>query len=74
MWAQLDRCWGVMCAMQDGNLGLRGIAYFFRSHQCNPLCARLNLKPFTRCPADVKAQVSTQTMAHLTHVSADSGL
>jgi elongation factor 2 kinase len=40
----------------DGNLGLRGVALFFRSHQCNPLCARLGLPAFRRCPTDVRAQ------------------
>ena len=26
-----------------------------RSHECNPLCHRLRLTPFIRCPADVEA-------------------
>lgn len=30
----------------DGNLGLRGMALFFHTHRCNPLCAFLGLTPF----------------------------
>ncbi|VDN14969.1 unnamed protein product [Dibothriocephalus latus] len=30
----------------DGNLGLRGMALFFHTHRCNPLCAWLGLTPF----------------------------
>ncbi|KAG2490554.1 hypothetical protein HYH03_010948 [Edaphochlamys debaryana] len=40
----------------EGNLGARGMGLFFRSHECNALCARLGLKPFDRCDADVRAQ------------------
>jgi elongation factor 2 kinase len=32
----------------EGNLGLRGMALFFRSHECNSLCERLKLKQFER--------------------------
>lgn len=32
----------------EGNLGLRGMALFFRTHECNALCRRLGLNPFER--------------------------
>jgi hypothetical protein len=35
-----------------------------RTHECNPLCARLGLKPFHRCPADIKAQVCDASTLH----------
>lgn len=56
--------WAVPCAEHatpgDGNLGLRGMALFFRTHECNLLCSRLKLAPFERCATDVAAQVRAE--------------
>ncbi len=36
---------GGGCSYGDGNLGEAGMKYFFRSHTCNSICAKLALKP-----------------------------
>eukprot|EP00892_Ulva_mutabilis_P005631 jgi/Ulvmu1/343/UM001_0347.1 len=39
-----------------GNLGLRGMAMFFRTHECNDLCRKLGLHEFERCEVDQAGQ------------------
>lgn len=39
----------------DGNLGIRGMALFFHTHRCNPLCQALDLDPFDLCPGEQQA-------------------
>lgn len=50
-------CVCLLLLSGDGNLGLRGMALFFRTHECNLLCSKLKLEPFERCATDVAAQV-----------------
>jgi len=52
-------------AYGEGNLGLRGMALFFRTHECNDLCTRLGLEPFGRCEADLKAQGATSSSSKM---------
>ncbi|CAH8448528.1 unnamed protein product [Schistosoma turkestanicum] len=37
----------------DGNLGTRGMALFFHSHKCNPLCKWLGLAQFDLAPSEL---------------------
>ncbi|CAH8830353.1 unnamed protein product [Trichobilharzia szidati] len=40
----------------DGNLGARGMALFFHSHRCNPLCKWLGLAEFDLAPSEIGSQ------------------
>ncbi|VEL21179.1 unnamed protein product [Protopolystoma xenopodis] len=42
----------------DGNLGPRGMALFFHSHRCNPLCEWLGLTSFDLAPSEKAAQLT----------------
>ncbi len=39
----------------EGNLGVRGMALFFHSHQCNPLCSYLGRTPFDLSACELSA-------------------
>ncbi|KAH8852801.1 Eukaryotic elongation factor 2 kinase [Schistosoma japonicum] len=41
----------------DGNLGTRGMALFFHSHKCNPLCKWLGLTQFDLAPSELNAPI-----------------
>ena len=41
----------------DGNLGTKGMALFFHSHECNEICKALGLEHFDLSDAEKKAVV-----------------
>jgi len=47
----------------DGNLGARGMAAFFLSHECSGLCQRLGLQRFARCHEDADAAAAAASAA-----------
>jgi hypothetical protein len=54
-----------------GNLGTRGIAFFFRTHECNGLCQKLGLTPFPRNESDYKL-VGASPSSSLHHTNSDT--
>ena len=44
----------------DGNLGVRGMALFFHSHNCNSICQSLGLQNFDLAPKE-KAEIKSNS-------------
>lgn len=50
---------------------MRGIAFFFRTHECNGLCRKLGLTPFPRNESDYKL-VGASPSSSLQHTNSDT--
>ncbi|XP_065181615.1 eukaryotic elongation factor 2 kinase-like [Sycon ciliatum] len=58
------------CEYGEANLGLKGMALFFATHKCNPICRMLDLKPFELSTREVKEceKLAQSAMSTLTKV------